>query len=105
MPEITDITRIRVVVARMMPSRVRKLRSLLPRSDWTAATTASQNDARALIFNPESPFWTSGSDSVYTRPPLQVQAYDFRFGHFFDGNADGANATPRRSACPLARAQ
>src|ERR1017187_3149628 len=52
MPEITDITAIRVVVARMMPSRVRKLRSLLPRSDWTAATTASQNDARALIYCP-----------------------------------------------------
>src|ERR1017187_547226 len=52
MPEITDITKIRVVVARMMPSRVRKLRSLLPRSDWTAATAASQNDARALIYCP-----------------------------------------------------
>src|SRR5436309_86488 len=45
MPEITLITAISVVVARMMPSRVRKLRSLLPRSEWRAPFTASQNDA------------------------------------------------------------
>ena len=45
MPEITDITAISVVVARMMPSSVRKLRSLLPRSDCSAPITASQNDA------------------------------------------------------------
>src|SRR5580692_505099 len=49
MPEITDITAISVVVARMMPSSVRKLRSLLPRSDWMAPVTASQNDACVLI--------------------------------------------------------
>ena len=36
MPEITDMTAMSVVVARMMPSSVRKLRSLLPRSDWMA---------------------------------------------------------------------
>jgi hypothetical protein len=45
MPEITDITAISVVVARMIPSNVRKLRSLLPRSEWRAPLTASQNDA------------------------------------------------------------
>src|ERR1700683_4868586 len=49
MPEITDITAIRVVVAKMIPSSVRKLRSLLPRNDWTAPVTASQNDACVLI--------------------------------------------------------
>ena len=51
MPEITDITAISVVVARMIPSRVRKLRSLLPRSEWTAPVTASQNDACVPIQN------------------------------------------------------
>src|SRR6185295_13694724 len=49
MPEITDITAIRVVVARMIPSSVRKLRSLLPRSAWRALFTASQNDAWVFI--------------------------------------------------------
>src|ERR1039457_1221402 len=39
MPEITLITAINVVVARMMPSSVRKLRNLLPRSDWRAPRT------------------------------------------------------------------
>ena len=45
MPEITLITAISVVVARIIPSSVRKLRSLLPRSEWSAPFTASQNDA------------------------------------------------------------
>ena len=36
MPWIIDITAISVVVARMMPSRVRKLRSLLERSESAA---------------------------------------------------------------------
>src|ERR1035438_4506103 len=49
MPEITDITAIKVVVARIMPSRVRKLRSLLPRSEWRAPFTASQNEAWEFI--------------------------------------------------------
>src|SRR5438874_13470569 len=49
MPEITLITAISVVVARMMPSSVRKLRSLLPRSECRAPFTASQNDAFDLI--------------------------------------------------------
>src|SRR5262249_25597599 len=49
MPSITDITAMRVVVARMMPNKVRKLRSLLPRSDATAPVTASQKDALACI--------------------------------------------------------
>ena len=35
-PEMTDITAISVVVARIIPSSVRKLRSLLPRSEWSA---------------------------------------------------------------------
>src|SRR5580658_9783429 len=51
MPEITDITAISVVEARMMPGSVIKLRSLLPRSDWTAPVTASQT-MRACSFNP-----------------------------------------------------
>ena len=50
MPEITDITAISVVVARMIPSSVRKLRSLLPRSEWRAPFTASQNDAWEFIY-------------------------------------------------------
>ena len=44
-----DITAISVVVARIIPSRVRKLRSLLPRSEWRAPFTASQNDACDVI--------------------------------------------------------
>src|ERR1017187_6957509 len=44
-PEITDITAMSVVVARMIPSSVKKLHSLLECSDWTAPVTASQNDA------------------------------------------------------------
>src|ERR1019366_9978211 len=51
MPLITDMTAIRVVVARMMPSSVRKLRSLLPRRDWTAPITASQNEACVFIYS------------------------------------------------------
>src|SRR5262245_47285838 len=49
MPEITLITAMRVVVARMIPSNVRKLRSLLPRREWSAPFTASQNDACDVI--------------------------------------------------------
>src|ERR1039457_1827596 len=49
MPEMTDITEIRVVVARMMPNSVRKLRSLADRSDWAAPFTASQNDALPVL--------------------------------------------------------
>ena len=49
MPEITDITAIRVVVARIMPSSVRKLRSLLARNDCAAPVTASQNEACDFI--------------------------------------------------------
>ena len=45
MPWIMDITAISVVVARMMPSRVRKLRSLLERSESAATAAASRNDA------------------------------------------------------------
>ena len=45
MPWITDITAIRVVVERMMPSRVRKLRSLLERSESKATEAASKKDA------------------------------------------------------------
>jgi len=39
------MTAISVVVARMIPSRVRKLRSLLPRSDPAATDTASAIEA------------------------------------------------------------
>ena len=49
MPEITDITAINVAVASIIPNNVRKLRSLLPRSDWTAPTTASQKEACDVI--------------------------------------------------------
>src|SRR6476646_7007975 len=45
MPLITAITAIKVLVARMMPSSVRKLRSLLDRSEAAAPRTASQKDA------------------------------------------------------------
>ena len=41
----TDITEIRVVVDRIMPSSVRKLRSLLPRSESIATLAASKNEA------------------------------------------------------------
>ena len=44
-PLITLITAISVVVARMMPSRVRKLLSLLERSEAAAPAIASQKDA------------------------------------------------------------
>ena len=43
---MTDITAISVVVARMIPSSVRKLRSLLPRSEASATLAASCKDAR-----------------------------------------------------------
>src|SRR5471030_2178044 len=49
MPEITDITAMSVVVARMMPRMVMKLLSLLERRDWTAPFTASQNDALCVV--------------------------------------------------------
>lgn len=45
MPWITDITAIRVVVARMIPSNVRKLRSLLERNESAATDAASRMDA------------------------------------------------------------
>ena len=45
MPLMMDMTAMRVVVARIMPSRVRKLLSLLPRSDATATEAASEYEA------------------------------------------------------------
>src|ERR1700730_10223071 len=45
MPLITAMTAIKVVVARMIPRSVRKLRSLLDRSEAAAPSTASQKDA------------------------------------------------------------
>jgi len=47
-PWMTDMTQIRVVVDRIMPSSVRKLRSLLPRSESIATIAASKNDARSF---------------------------------------------------------
>jgi hypothetical protein len=44
-PWITDITEIRVVVDKMIPSSVRKLRSLLVRSESMATEAASKKDA------------------------------------------------------------
>ena len=44
-PWITDITEIRVVVERIMPNSVRKLRSLLPRSESSATLAASKKEA------------------------------------------------------------
>src|SRR6266581_9220076 len=46
MPWITAFTPIRVVVDRMIPSSVRKLRSLLERKESRATDAASRNDAR-----------------------------------------------------------
>jgi hypothetical protein len=45
MPWMTDITAISVVVEMIMPNRVRKLRSLLERSESKATEAASKNDA------------------------------------------------------------
>src|SRR5215472_15866123 len=45
MPWIMDMTAIRVVVARMMPSSVRKLRNLLDCSESAATAAASRKDA------------------------------------------------------------
>src|SRR6202022_4288870 len=45
MPWIMDMTAINVVVARIMPSSVRKLRSLLDRSESAATDAASRKDA------------------------------------------------------------
>src|ERR1700688_744604 len=45
MPWIMDMTAIKVVVARMMPSSVRKLRSLLERRESAATAAASRKDA------------------------------------------------------------
>ena len=45
MPWIMDMTAIKVAVARMMPSRVRKLRSLLERNESAATAAASRKDA------------------------------------------------------------
>ena len=48
MPWIMAITAISVVVARMIPSSVRKLRSFLERSESAAIAAASANDAVCL---------------------------------------------------------
>ena len=53
MPSITDMTAISVVVARIIPSSVRKLRSLLPRRDSAAPLTASPKEALVLIQYPD----------------------------------------------------
>jgi hypothetical protein len=45
MPWITDITAIKVVVARMIPNNVKKLRSLLERKESAATAVASRKDA------------------------------------------------------------
>src|ERR1700690_1854277 len=45
MPWIRAVTAMRVVVARMMPSRVRKLRSLFLRNESSAIRVASQKEA------------------------------------------------------------
>ena len=45
-----------VYIAKNVSSSVRKLRSLLPRRDWTAPFIASQNDACVFII-----FWTNHS--------------------------------------------
>src|SRR4051794_38866056 len=45
MPWMREVTAIRVVVARMIPSSVRKLRSLFLRSESSAMRVASQNEA------------------------------------------------------------
>src|ERR1035438_5587838 len=81
MPEITLITAIRVVVANMIPSRVRKLRSLLPRSDWRAPFTASQNDAWDCI----QTFDDSTGASLTTTPAI----------HFIIASSDHRRLGPR----------
>jgi hypothetical protein len=43
---MTELTAMSVVVDRMMPSRVRKLRSLLDRKESNATEAASKKDAR-----------------------------------------------------------
>ena len=50
MPWINAVTAISVVVARMIPSKVRKLRSLLVRRESTAMRVASQNEALRRSF-------------------------------------------------------
>ena len=50
MPWISAVTAISVVVARMMPSSVRKLRSLFLRSESSAIRVASQKDAENRYF-------------------------------------------------------
>src|SRR5579863_1104430 len=64
MPLITDMTAIRVVVARIMPSSVRKLRSLLESSEAAAPRTASQNDALDFIW-----LWKTKRQSVCSPLP------------------------------------
>ena len=56
MPWIIAITAISVAVERMMPSSVRKLRSLLARSDSKATEAASKNEAWDAAFTLEPPF-------------------------------------------------
>jgi hypothetical protein len=55
-PWITLITAMRVVVARMMPNNVKKLRNLLDWSDCAATRTASQNEAFAFILDRDGRF-------------------------------------------------
>src|SRR5579884_1830171 len=50
MPWISAVTEINVVVARMMPSRVRKLRSLFLFKESMAIRPASQNEALGRYF-------------------------------------------------------
>src|SRR6516164_5619144 len=92
MPLITDTTAIKVVVARMIPSSVRKLRSLLARKLAAAPTTASQNEAC-------DPMGVrSGPDSTHTR------AYSIGSSGGEDRLPAGPPASPGDRADPSAGA-
>ncbi len=76
MPEITDITAMSVVVARMMPSSVRKLRSLLELSDCKAPRRASQKDAWLLISNPAVQNLDGAAAQFISSPHCQNPLYN-----------------------------
>ena len=63
MPWIRAVTAIRVVVARMMPSSVRKLRSLFLRRESRAMRAASQKEALRRNWRVLSTIWVCQKDA------------------------------------------
>src|ERR1017187_10949041 len=92
MPWMSAVTAIRVVVARMMPRRVRKLRNLFLRKESRAMREASQKEALRRNLTDRDAMWIYEKDA------------DWRWfvprSHYLDGGAAGR---VRRAERQLAR--